>query len=674
MRHLLKTFTAAAALLLTMATAAQAADTNPPTVSYTTADGATHTPIDFTTYSSNTDARGVLKDATTITATGTWTAAQATYLKYALKGLEGDTSYTGMENATLTAADLGNAAYSGTGTFSFANMFAKCTALTTVALPAGGAASATVSFQYAFKGCAKLTSVANLDRFTTASNFSDVFSGCAALTSVTLPVPANAGRSISFNNAFYGCAKLTSVANLDKYTNVEDFGNVFNDCAELESVTLPAGSSTSAVSFSNAFRYCTKLTSVVNFDQFTTTSDFGSTFNGCAALQSITLPVPADAGKSSYFGSTFSGCDKLKRVDNLKEYTNIQDLVSTFGNCQNLLYVELGSVPGSASTAAFSGVNPNCLKYVPAAATIPADWKNVIAEGKAKGDIKLNGSYPFRCPQAFSMDGHTISYNRKFSPNIPSGTDGNPAGWQTICLPFTPTAISGTNAAGNAVSLHPFNADGGYEGKGTDGIVPFWLRSLDADGYHAATTLEPDVPYIISMPNNSAYDAKFNVTGTVTLSGTGVAVPATTERASAASAYTLHTNYATVSRSASVYVIDNYGKEFVANSATASPFRPYVTANGSPAQAPARFAIGDENGGPTAIEQSALMPRADGNGGMSIHTTGGVLVIDTPQACTVPVYGVDGRLIRTLRLVAGTNEVGGLPRGAYIVQGVKVVM
>ncbi len=664
---------AAAALLLTMATAAQAADTNPPTVSYTTADEATHTPIDFTTYGSTDDARGVLKDAVTITATGTWTSAQVDYLTYALKGVEGDTFYGSVENATLTAADLGNATLSGTGTFYFSNMFMKCTALTTVTLPAGGVASATVSFQYAFKGCAKLTSVANLDRFTTASNFSDVFSGCAELQSVTLPVPADAGKSISFNNAFYGCAKLTSVANLDKYTNVENFVSVFNGCAELESVTLPAGS-TSAVSLSNAFYRCTKLTSVVNFDQFTTTSSFLNTFNGCAALQSITLPVPADAGKSSNFNSTFYGCTKLERVDNLKEYTNIQYLISTFVSCDYLLYVELGSVPGSASTAAFSNANPNCLKYVPAAATIPADWKNVIADGKAKGDIKLDGWYPFRCPQAFSMDGHTISYDRTFNPNIYSGTDGNPAGWQTICLPFTPTAISGKNAAGNAVSLHPFNADGGYEGKGTDGIAPFWLRSLSADGYHAAATLEPDVPYIISMPNNSAYDAKFNVTGTVTLSGTGVAVPATTEQASAASAYTLHTNYATVPRSASVYVINVEGKAFVANSATASPFRPYVTANGSPAQAPARFAIGDENGGATAIEQSALMPRADGGGGMSIHTTGGVLVIDTPRSCTVPVYGVDGRLIRTLRLVEGTNEVGSLPRGAYIVQGVKVVM
>ena len=673
MKQLRKTFTAAAALLLTMATAAQAADTNPPTVSYTTADGTTHDPINFSTYSSTDDARGVLKDAVTITATGTWTSAQAAYLKYALKGVDGDTYYSDVENATLTAADLGNATLSGTGTFTFTYMFANCTALTTVTLPAGGAASATVSFERAFYGCAKLTSVANLDRFTTASSFSDVFYGCAALTSVTLPVPADAGKSISFNSAFYGCAKLTSVANLDKYTNVKDFGNVFRECAELESVTLPAGSSTAAVSFSSAFHYCTKLTSVVNFDKFTTVSDFFNTFNGCAALQSITLPVPADAGNSSNFSSTIYNCAKLERVDNLKEYTNIQYLVSTFYNCRKLLYVELGSVPGSASSA-FSSANPNCLKYVPAAATIPADWKNVIAEGKAKDDIKLDESYPFRCPQAFSMDGHTISYNRIFPSNRPSGTDGNPAGWQTICLPFTPTAISGTNAAGNAVSLHPFNADGGYEGKGTDGIAPFWLRSLSADGYHAATTLDPDVPYIISMPNNEKYDAKFNVTGTVTLTGTGVTVPATTERASSATAYTLHTNYATVPRSASVYVIDVAGKAFVANSTYADPFCPYVTANGSPAQAPARFAIGDENGGATAIEQSALMPRADGNGGMSIHTTGGVLVIDTPQACTVPVYGVDGRLIRTLRLVEGTNEVGGLPRGAYIVQGVKVVM
>lgn len=673
MKQLRKTFTAVTALLLTMATGTLRA-ANEPTVAYTTADGATNTPIDFSTYSSNDDARGVLKDATTITATGTWTGIQVTYLKYALKGVEGDTYYSSVVNATLTAADLSNAAWSGTGTFSLTSMFMNCTALTTVTLPAGGAASATVSFQNAFLGCAKLTGVANLDRFTAASNFSSTFDGCKELQSITLPEPANAGKSISFNNAFYGCKALTGVKNLDKYTNVSDFGGVFMGCVELESVTLcPTGSSTADVPFITAFYNCAKLTSIVNFDQFTTTSDFTSTFYNCKELQSIPLPVPADPGKSSTFNSTFSSCTKLERIENLKEYTNIQSLSGTFSRCGRLLYVEFGSVPGSASSA-FSDANPNCLKYVPASATIPTDWKNVIAEGKAKGDIALNRASPFRCPQAFSMDGHTISHALSFNSYIVSGTGGEASGWQTICLPFTPTAISGTNEAGNAVSLHPFNADGGYEGKGTEGVVPFWLRSLGADGYHATATLEPDVPYIISMPNNSAYDAKFNVTGTVTLSGTGVTVPVTTEHASATTAYTLHTNYASVPKSASVYVIDTYGKEFVANSVSASPFRPYVTANGSPAQAPARFVIGDESGGATAIEQSALMSRTDGSGGMSIHAIGGVLVIESPQACTVAVYGVDGRLVRTLRLGAGTNEVGGLPRGAYIVQGVKVLM
>ncbi len=337
MKQLRKTFTAVAALLLTMATGTLRA-ANEPTVAYTTANGE-QTPIDFSTYGSNDAARGVLKDATTITATGTWTAAQVVYLKYALKGVEGDTYYEDVVNATLTAADLGNAAWSGTGTFSLTYMFMNCTALTTVALPAGGAASATVSFQDAFKGCAKLISVANLEKFTTASNFSGTFDNCKVLQSVILPVPANAGKSIDFNAAFSGCEALTGVANLDKYTNVEDFGNVFGDCSSLESVTLPAGSSTADVSFSNAFQNCAKLTSVVNFNQFTTTSTFTNTFNNCKELRSITLPAPADPGKSSNFSSTFYGCTKLERIENLKEYTNIQNLISTFVSCGRLLYV-----------------------------------------------------------------------------------------------------------------------------------------------------------------------------------------------------------------------------------------------------------------------------------------------------------------------------------------------
>ena len=80
-----KHYLAAAALLLTMATAAQAADTDTPMVAYTTADGTPHDPIDFSRIYSGISALGKLVDAVTITATGTWTSDQVNALCYALR-------------------------------------------------------------------------------------------------------------------------------------------------------------------------------------------------------------------------------------------------------------------------------------------------------------------------------------------------------------------------------------------------------------------------------------------------------------------------------------------------------------------------------------------------------------------------------------------------------------
>ena len=96
-----KHYLAAAVLLLTMATAAQAAD-DKPMVSYTTADGTPHDPIDFTNLIDVTST-GMLVDAVTLTATGTWTYNQLNGLCYALRPTGGNTN---TENATLVTADL----------------------------------------------------------------------------------------------------------------------------------------------------------------------------------------------------------------------------------------------------------------------------------------------------------------------------------------------------------------------------------------------------------------------------------------------------------------------------------------------------------------------------------------------------------------------------------------
>ncbi len=158
--------------------------------------------------------------------------------------------------------------------------------------------------------------------------------------------------------------------------------------------------------------------------------------------------------------------------------------------------------------------NPNLLIYVTDATLASTDRDNVIVNGQAH-HIKLTetgtGNCNFYCPQAFTAE--MVSYTREFSQQTQVGVT---RGWETIALPFTVQAITHEMNA----TLKPFGAEG--NGK------PFWLRKLGSSGLTQATRIEANVPYIISMPNNSeAYPAEYNQAGKVTFSAKNVTVPVT---------------------------------------------------------------------------------------------------------------------------------------------------
>jgi hypothetical protein len=55
----------------------------------------------------------------------------------------------------------------------------------------------------------------------------------------------------------------------------------------------------------------------------------------------------------------------------------------------------------------------------------------------------------------------------------------------------------------------------------------FWLRRLTDNGLQAATNIQANTPYIISMPNSEEYTDDYNLNGRVTFSAQNVQVPAT---------------------------------------------------------------------------------------------------------------------------------------------------
>ena len=155
-----------------------------------------------------------------------------------------------------------------------------------VTLSASGSSADAVDFTAAFLNCSKLTSIVNIEKFTNVNSFSNAFSACPILESVTLcPEGSTVDNDIEFNSAFYGCKALTSIANLDKYTKASNFSETFRNCTALKDITLPVpADATKSITFQYAFSGCTALERVANLDEYKNVSSLSYTFYQCSNL------------------------------------------------------------------------------------------------------------------------------------------------------------------------------------------------------------------------------------------------------------------------------------------------------------------------------------------------------------------------------------------------------
>ena len=158
--------------------------------------------------------------------------------------------------------------------------------------------------------------------------------------------------------------------------------------------------------------------------------------------------------------------------------------------------------------------NPNMLIYVKDAAFAPANRDNVVIGDFAKNIVLTDvesGNNNFYCPQAFTAE--MISYTHEYRQETQVGVS---RGWETIALPFTVQTIMHEK---NGL-IAPFG--------NTASSKHFWLREMTPQGLGQATVISANMPYLISMPNNSvAYPAEFNLNGRVTFSSQDVDVVVT---------------------------------------------------------------------------------------------------------------------------------------------------
>jgi lysophospholipase L1-like esterase len=57
-----------------------------------------------------------------------------------------------------------------------------------------------------------------------------------------------------------------------------------------------------------------------------------------------------------------------------------------------------------------------------------------------------------------------------------------------------------------------------------------------------------------------------------------------------------------------------------------------------------------------------------------IYTANGFIIINVSDNCTLPIFNIQGKLVRTLRLQQGINYISGLQKGIYIINNRKIIL
>lgn len=571
----------------------------------------------------------------------------------------------------------------------YGNTFYNCDSLTTVKMPAS------------------LTRITRLHSDKPSSGSSNSpFSGCDRLATLDLSkskiveLSQNAFENLPIRTLDLSAATLTTIPN-----------NLCSSCDSLRTIKLP--DAITAIG-SHAFGSCSELTvtslptslttignnAFYNIKSFTATwpaklSEIGnSAFNG-ATFNDLSIPATiTTVGESAFYGAEVKGTLTINPATNLSlGNSSFNCSGSKYDTSGNRYYYHLSTVNWNSTTIfpkdKFCEIDN---LYLPEGGKSSSEdnigyiFYNGITDSIAVAATYNNGRNYYEVKQP--MKTRKVTYVKEF--RVPSGFN-EAAGWKTLVLPFKVTKITHTRGYGESletVTLAPF----GSKDLETEGVLPFWLYELGTDGnYKAATTIEANKAYLISMPNNDAYPSENNIEGDVMFAaedatnGITLGVTEGALKPSTGTKFDLVPTYETVVHDLNVYTLneDNTyyaddktyprGSVFVQDYEDVDPFQAYLVSKEAQAgtlNAVRYYAIGGGDGTITGIEDGPAMP----DQATRAYSRGGVLYIQTNADRTIYIYNVQGQTVRIVNAHEGLNEVRGLEEGIYMLEGQKVVV
>lgn len=427
-----------------------------------------------------------------------------------------------------------------------------------------------------------------------------------------------------FGNNAKGRTRITFGTNYCLGLNSKDVTFQIDDlrAGQLLRIVTKSASSTDArgITATNSNRIAGELTSLEKI-----TNDFEVLTNG-----SVVIKIAGAGGILVYSIQILDGtpltAEALSSLSDIRLNGDITESDLSLLNAADLTSIDLTRASFIAN--GLKPLNPNCLVY----ASEKLDGvKNLIVNGEAEA-VELTDltSKAFNCPIEFTAAAAT--YTRSFTA----------AGIYTICLPFDATLPDN-------VTIEEFSGNSGYT------VI-----------FTPVTEIVANTPYLITVAAETTVDfkasegAKIKKTELVSAKGSSTEyefcnnfVPMINGEAEAGGYYLLRA--------------DGSGFGKAGSDSKVGSFRGYIKPVGvDPAKAPA-LVIGEDDGGATGLE-TVNTDR------LVVYSVDGVLNVITPNAQSVKVYAIDGRLVRTLQLGEGRNEVSGLAKGIYIVDNRKVAV